>query len=416
MTEQLEQNEGDVADARRRWIAPMWVAAIAVACVGLNLRPGITAVAPVLDQARAQLGVSSTVAGLITTTPLLCFVLLSSRVPKAARRWGLERTVMAAMGVLALGFAVRMLPGIVALFVGMVLIGVGIVGGNILLPTVIKRDYPHQSGGLLAIYTASLFVGPALAAGLTMPIQHAFDLDWRAAISTWGLLVVVGAVSWLPMLRSRAAAPDVATPTPPERVTAAVPGLWRMPLAWAVTLYFAANSLVFYTVSAWLPDILVAGGVSKSVASLALSLTSMVALVPALLVAVLAPRGRHQLWVTVPGATVTGVGLLGMMIAPGTVTLLWVAILGVGIGVTSGIAFSLPVLRARAHGSTAELNGMAQTVGYAMSASGPVLAGFLHDLTGGWTALLAVLVGVAAIQAICGRRAGADAYVDAMAR
>ncbi|MGO3327199.1 CynX/NimT family MFS transporter [Gordonia sp. (in: high G+C Gram-positive bacteria)] len=415
MAEQLIQNETEVAAAGRRWIVPMWVATIAVACVGLNLRPGITAVAPVLDQARADLGVSSTVAGLVTTTPLLCFVVLSSRVPRVARRWGLERTVMAAMGVLALGFAVRMIPGIAALFVGMVLIGVGIVGGNILLPTVIKRDYPRQSGGLMAIYTASLFVGPALAAGLTLPIQHAFDLDWRAAISTWGLLVVVGALSWLPMLRTRGAAPEVAAPTSGERGTAAVPGLWRMPLAWAVTLYFAANSLVFYTVSAWLPEILVAGGVSTSVAGFALSLTSIVALVPALLVAVFAPRRRHQLWVTVPGAVVTGVGLLGMLIVPGTGTLLWVVILGVGIGVTSAMAFSLPVLRARSHGSTAELNGMAQTVGYAMSASGPVLAGLLHDLTGGWTALLAALVAVAAMQAICGRRAGADVHVDATA-
>ncbi|MGP5218197.1 MFS transporter [Arthrobacter rhombi] len=394
--------------ATHRSLVPLWFAAVAVVVVGLNLRPPITAVAPLIGQIQDSLGFSSAIAGLVTSTPLLSFVLLSSQAPRIGRRFGIERTISAALVIILAGTGLRMLPGTGFLFAGMALVGVGITFGNVLLPALIKRDYAGRTGILTGLYTTALFTGPAAAAGLTLPLQRALGLDWSGALALWGILPIIGLVVWMPFLRG---SKQPATGAGHLQTHDGGVSVWRQPLAWAVTLYFAVLSLVFYTANAWLPVILMDAGLPAAEAGNALSIANLAAIIPALISSIAVARHHSQIGGAVAGTLLTVAGIIGVLAAPTGLTLLWMLLLGVGFGIMTGVGFSLPLLRARGGSATAELGAMSQTIGYSMSASGPLLAGVLHDLTGSWTALLWVLLVALIVQLPAGMVAGRSGYV-----
>src|SRR5476649_2617189 len=69
--------------------------------VGLNLRPALSGVAPLLREIRGQLDLSTAYGGLLTTAPVLCLGLFGPVAPRLARRFGIETTVFATMILLA---------------------------------------------------------------------------------------------------------------------------------------------------------------------------------------------------------------------------------------------------------------------------------------------------------------------------
>jgi CP family cyanate transporter-like MFS transporter len=387
------------------------LAVLGVLFVGLTLRPAITAIAPVLADIKVSEGLNSAAAGMLTTVPLLCFVAFSTLAPKFGARLGYSRTILAALVLLIVGFLVRYIPGLVTLYVGTAIIGIAITFGNVLIPAYIKQRYAGKTGVLTGVYTISLYLGPALAAGLTFPLRDAFGHNWRAAVTFWGSLVVIGIISWLPHLRSSSLSASVQGSG--RDSTSRTVSLWKQPLAWAVTGYFAILSVLFYTISAWLPTILVDHGLKPVESSGMLSLVNIAAIPCALAVSIIVFRTRRQVWATTTGSTLLGVGLIGLLLSPTHDTAVWVVIFGLGHGTATGIAYSLPLLRARDARGTAELGGMSQTAGYALSAIGPVGAGVLHDLTGGWTVLIAVLIVLVAAQLISGLVAGRPDVVNA---
>ena len=385
----------------------LWLAVLAVLFVGLNLRPAITSVAFVAPDIHAELGLGSTLTGLLTTTPLLAFVALSSRAPTWGRRQGLARMILLALGLLIVGFCLRLIPATPVLFAGMAVIGVAITIGNVLLPTYIKARYPDHSGVLMGIYTVSLYAGPTLAAAGTVPLAHAFG-SWKLALFIWVILALIAIPLWLPHVSAK---PLRAQAQQAPRNAA----LWRNPLAWAVTVYFAVLSVTFYTVSAWLPTILLDRGLSLESGSAMLMWINATAAIFALVVSVLVHRTRSQVWATVSGSVLLGAGLAGLAFAPVNTALIFALLFGIGNGVATGIAFSLALLRSANAQSTAALGAMSQTAGYALSSIGPVGAGMLHDLTESWQAVLILLIVLISTQALAGLWAGRNQQVDVLA-
>lgn len=383
-------------------------AILAVLLVGLNLRPAITSLAPVIGLIEADQNLSSAAAGLLTSIPLISFVILSTSAPRFGRRHGFGRAIEISLFVLIFGFLLRLLPGTMVLYLSMAVVGIAITVGNVLLPAYIKQEYPQNTGPLSAVYTASLFIGPALAAAGTIPLTELFG-SWRMAIASWGLLAIVALPVWLPHVRSSS---GTGGNTAKANASAQPIRLWRSGLAWCVTFYFAVLSLLFYTTSAWLPTILADAGQDIEVASRMLSVVNIVAIPFTLAVALAVHKVKRQVWATVGGAVFVILGLLGILYSPDQYSLLWITLLGIGLGVEAGIGFSLPILRAASPLWTASLAGMSQTVGYSFSALGPVGAGALHDFTGGWNAVLTVMIVLIAIQSLFGIVAGSNRHVD----
>ncbi|HEX8259252.1 MAG TPA: MFS transporter [Rubrobacteraceae bacterium] len=379
---------------------------LAIVLLAANLRPALTSVAPLIGQIRTDTGVSNGVAGLLTGLPLLAFAVLSPIAPRLARRFDMERVLLASLLVLAVGILLRSAGVVAALFLGTAILGAAIAVGNVLLPSLVKREFPERTGLMTSTYTTALAVSAAIAAGASFPIAYQVDIGWRGSLALWALLALVAAVAWFPQIRS--ADPANASTGTSRGVT----GLWGSVLAWQVTLFMGLQSLGYYVVLTWLPEILQEEvGVSASQAGWMLALAQVV-VIPAMFIApVLADRRPSQYSVVVVAVTLTGVGTLGLLVAASTATVLWIVLLGLGQGACFSLALTFFALRAPDSAHAAALSGMAQSIGYLLAAGGPFLFGLLRDATHAWTAPLTLLVAVTVCLLITGLGAARDAHV-----
>ncbi|MDN5859249.1 MAG: MFS transporter [Pseudonocardia sp.] len=386
-----------------RAAAPWWVAATIV-LVALNLRPSVVGVGPVLAEVVADEALSATAAGVLTALPVLCFGVLAPVAPRLARRLGIERSLLVAMLVLVVGCAVRALPGAVALFGGTVLIGAAIASGNVLMPALVKRDFAHRTGMMTAAYSTSIALGGALGAAATVPLAHGLGLGWRAALGTWGLWALAAALCWLPQLR-RVARPN----GPGPHAT----GLYRSAVAWQVTAFMGLQSLGFYATTSWLPAVFVDRGFPAVTAGVLVATMAMSGIVGGMAAPVLAARSARQGGLAVGITGTVALGLAGVLV-PGAEAIACV-VLGVGQGAALGLSMTLMTVRAPDSAHAAQLSGMAQSIGYTMAAAGPFAVGALHDLTGGWTVPLLVLLALLVPQALTGALAGRARHVGVTA-
>ncbi|MCK0176979.1 MFS transporter [Mycolicibacterium sp. F2034L] len=348
--------------------------------VAANLRPAVVGVAPLVGEIKATMGWSSAVAGLLTTLPVLVFGLVAPLAPRAAARFGIERTVLVSLVVLAAGAAVRYVPDPVALFGGSALVGAGIGICNVVLPSLIKRDFAHRSGLMTGLYSMTLSGGAAVAAGVTIPVNDALHGNWRLTLASWAFFALVATVAWLPMLR-RIHRLEVGPKLEP---------LWRNGIAWAITIFMAAQSLIFYTFTAWLPDYLIERGMSAAGAGAVLASGQVAALLMSLAAPIVAGRYADQRPVTFLALLATAVGFVGLL-ATESVPTLWVMCVMAGPGASISLALLFMVLRSTSTAQTGQVSGMSQSVGYLLAAIGPVAIGALHDLTGSWTIAMAAL-------------------------
>jgi CP family cyanate transporter-like MFS transporter len=369
-----------------------------IVLVAANLRPALTSVAPLIGEIRADAGLSNGVAGLLTTLPLLAFGVLSPVAPRLARRFGMERVLLASLLVLAAGILLRSAGQMAALFLGSAILGAAIAVGNVLLPGLVKRDFPERAGLMTSVYSTALAVSATLAAGVSLPIaQHA---GWRGSLALWFLPALVAAVAWVPRLRDD---------RHDDAAAYRVGGLWRSSLAWQVTLFMGLQSLAYYVTLTWLPEILRSGGMSASRAGWMLALAQAVAIVSMFLAPIIAGRRPSQRGVVVVAAALNGAGILGLMTASGSIV--WIILLGLGQGACFSLALTFFALRAPDPEHSAALSGMAQSVGYLFAAFGPALFGVLRDATHAWKVPLALLFVVVVCLMISGLGAARDAHV-----
>ena len=214
------------------------------------------------------------------------------------------------MCALLAGILFRLVPGAGFLFLGTALAGAAIATANVLVPVIVRRDFPDRTGTAMALYTTSLIGFAALAAGVTVPLADWLGGGWRVGLGVWAVPAALAALAWLPALMRRDAATDAPAPRSPV-----VRPLLRRPLAWWVTLFFALQSGGFYATLAWLPDIFRSHGASESHAGFLLSLTMVVGLTTAATMPCLATRGA----ISAGGRRLLGliaVGLAGILVAP----------------------------------------------------------------------------------------------------
>jgi CP family cyanate transporter-like MFS transporter len=377
----------------------------AITFLSLNLRPALVAVGPLASQIRATTGLTSAATSLLTTLPLICFGVFAMVAPRVGRALGLERAVEFALVLLIAGIALRAAAPTWALFGGSALAGTGIALGNVLLPGLVKRDFHERPGPIMALYSMALNGGATLAAALTVPIGKALNTGWRPTLAFWGVLVVVAAIIWLPeTLRTR-----------PEAAPSAVHvhlRVWRSSLAWAVAGFFGFQSFVFYALTAWLPSLLEAHGMGSSEAGLMLALVGFFGIPASFVVPIHAARHRSQGILVVATASLFLVGLLGLLVAPVAAPVVWTIFLGLGQGAGISLALTLLILRCRTAEASAELSGMAQTVGYLIAALGPLTVGVLHGATGAWTVPVIALIVALGPLLITGLTAAADRTLE----
>jgi CP family cyanate transporter-like MFS transporter len=385
-----------------------------VLLLAMNLRASITAVGPVLGDIRAELGIGGAAASFLVGVPVIAFAAVSPMAPTIARRVGLEWALGGSLLVLAAATALRSVPIPGAIWVGTAVLGGAIAILNVLIPALVKREYPDRVGPMTGIYSAAQGTVAALAAGLAVPIAGLSDAGWRLSLGVWAGLALIGFAVFLPQIRRRhdsaarraAAAADSGAPVTPARVGS----MWTSPLAWSVTLFLGLQSTIYYTVITWWPTIEHDAGVDLATAGAHQFVFQAAGIAGSLTGAWLLHRLRSQSVLGASLAVIAVVGLVGQMVVP-ELALVWVVLLGSSGGASITMALSLFGLRTHNHHQAAALSGMAQSVGYLVAALGPILVGALHDATGSWTVALSFVAVCLVGMFFCGILAGRPRYV-----
>jgi CP family cyanate transporter-like MFS transporter len=373
--------------------------------IAFNLRPVFSSASALLPEITDSFGLSASGTSLLTTLPVLCMGLFSPLAPVLARRIGTERTLLAVAFLLSLGTAARGFGSVPLLFLGTALAGACIAVGNVLLPGLVKRDFPDKAALLTGWYTMALCAGAAGGAGLTIPLQSVLDGSVNAALAVWALPALLVGVLWLPQV--------LATRNIAKRERFAVRGMWRDRLAWNVTLFMGLQSALAYCVFGWLVPILRARGLDGVTAGAIVSVSVMVQAASCLVIPHIAVRGRDQRLINVVLAVLAVVALLGLQFAPLSTVWIWAVLQGIGQGGLIAVALTVIVLRTKDPHAAAQLSGMAQCVGYTLAAIGPLVVGFIRGWTGSfeWSAALFVALGLGV--AVNGWYAGRAVHVEA---
>lgn len=401
---------------------------LALLLVAANLRPAIASVPPLLSLLQSELGLSGAAAGLLTTLPVLCLGAFAPTGAAVARRLGRERALSVALGLVAAGTLLRgAAADPVPLFAGTLLAGAGLAMGGALLPGLVKAYFPGRPGIVTGLYTAALAGGAMAAAAATVPLLDLFGGRWQLALASWSGLALAALAVWIPLMftgTSRPPRPGRPLPSAPgpagaraadprsgaggpvaadPRTGAGGPVAerhrlpWHSGTAWRVSLYMGGQSLLYYSALTWLAPRYTDLGWSKAGAGLLLALFSAVQVGSAVAVPTLSDRtGNRRPWIALCAGLATAVLAL-LALAPLAAPVLWAALLGLAVGGQFALALSLLVDLSPSPAAAERLSGMAFLVGYLLAAGGPVLAGALHDATGGFRLPFLVLAGLGAV-------------------
>ncbi|MCR2803220.1 CynX/NimT family MFS transporter [Paenibacillus soyae] len=382
---------------------------LGIVLVSLILRAPITAVGPIIDQIKQTLGLTAAMTGLLTTLPLLAFAAVSPIAPRLARRMGMEFSLLGSSVLLAAAIVVRSLPSTAALFIGTALMGAAIAVGNVLLPSLVKRDFPNKVGLMTGVYTVAMNLGAAIGSGISVPLTEGMGFSWQATLAATAAIAFIAAVAWLPLVRQASFSANRVEVSGAKGNAAGK--LWRSPLAWIVSLFLALQSFCFYVNVTWIPLILTDKGLSHADAGWMLSLMQLIGMPATFVIPILAGKRRSQRGLALLTSSLIAVGYLILLVGGKELAALSMVVLGLGVGGGFGLALMLFALRTEGSGQAAELSGMAQAVGYLVAASGPLLVGWIHDWTGGWSLPLGVVLAVSAVYGLLGWTAGADRKV-----
>ncbi|MCK9535470.1 MAG: MFS transporter [Pseudomonas sp.] len=364
--------------------------------VGLNLRPALSSLAPLLPRIESEGELSVLTLSLLTTLPVLCLGLFAPCAPWLARRLGIERSLALGLIILSAGLALRGLSSATTLFTGTLMIGaaIGILGT--LLPALVKRELADSADLMTGVYTMALCLGGALGAGLSIPLADALG-SWSLSLMSWASFALTALIAWWWIMPQPAAEQQHTASSGHARA------LLGQPLAWQVMLFMGSQSSLAYIVFGWLPTLLVRQGYSESQAGWLMSASILIQLISAIAAPWLARMSRDQRPALMVVLSLVGIGLCMLLLGPASLSWPGAMLLGLGQGGSFSLALTLIVLRSGNAKIAGELSALVQGGGYTLAAMGPLVVGLMIDAqisTQGITWVLLTILAFAAFMAL----------------
>jgi len=398
------RSSGQAAVPSGRPVASTILLVVTTLIVAANLRPAITSVGSAIGLIADGTGLSEGELGVLGALPLLAFAVVSPLVHRVSRRLGIELTVLIALLVLIAGTVVRSLPGAgPTLWLGSVILGAAIAVCNVLMPAIVKRDFPLTVSFMTGAYTSVISGFAALASGLSVPLGELGG--WQLAIGAWAGLSALSALVWTVRVRGAGRPERGASIAPSARG----PSMWASAVAWYVTAFMGLQSMAFYLIITWLPTIEASYGVPPAVAGWHLFAFQLTGIVAGLGVTAFMRRRQDQRLVGAVVSIVMIVAMSGVLLAPSWM-LMWVVLAGLSSGSAIVVALTLVSLRSRTVHDAGRLSGMVQGVGYLLAALGPVGSGLLYEWTGLWSLPVIALIAISVLQGLVALLAGRDRY------
>lgn len=372
---------------------------IGVLLVAANLRAPVTGIAPMIDLISQSFQLSATQAGLLTTLPLIAFALFAPPSSYLAKKLGLEYAIFVALVFIASGLIFRSLGSVSTLFIGTALIGIGVSIGNVLLPIVVKRDFPMKVAILTSSYVLAMGIASGVASAFSIPLANDYQLGWQGALAVLSGLTVIAMIFWAPQLRHNS------KPSAVNNTDVKPTNLWNKALAWQVSLYLGLGSYFTYTIIAWLPSILVQTGFSSEEAGVVHGVFQIGTALPGIFIIPLMAKLHDQRLSAFSICFIAGVCSIGLLYLP-QFSYIWSFLLGLCSGAWFILGLSFISLRTSSPLQATSLSGMAQFIGYSLAAIGPMLAGYLHSIQNGWNEVILMIVIVCICSGVIGLLSG----------
>lgn len=380
---------------------------LGIIAVAFNLRPAITSVGPLVSMIREDIGISNAAAGLLTTFPLLAFAVISPFAPKIAHKIGQETSVFLGLIFITIGIVIRTIEFVFTIYTGTLFIGAGIALCNVILPGIVKKHFPGKIGLMTGVYTLSMAVCAGIAPGLSVPLAEKYNLGWSMSLAIWIFLAFFAIMIWLPQIRKNNAKMNTV-----KRKEPFFSSIWSSSIAWQVTFFMGLQSMVYFSLFAWLPEILVQQGISSATAGWMLTLMQFSGLPANFLIPIVADRMANQKGIALGIGLLCLTGLIGMLNG-GSYFIIITSIVFVGASLGAALSHSLTLIGLRSENSSqaADLSGMAQSVGYILASIGPFLLGYMYDMFNNWNYPILLLAIVAILITISGVGAGRNQFV-----
>ncbi|GAA3793753.1 CynX/NimT family MFS transporter [Streptomyces coacervatus] len=387
---------------------------IGIVLSALNLRPAITSLGALLEDVRDGLGMSGSMAGLLTSVPPLCFAVFGVTAPRLARRFGAGAVVCAGMVAITAGLLIRPYAGGTAGFLAASALALmGIAVSNVLMPVIVKRWFPDRVGSMTGLYSMALALGTASAAAATVPMTEALGGSWQSGLTVWAALAAAAVLPWIPFVRQRGAGPAGQLPGRQEhaRVEASALRITRSRTAWALAVFFGLQATAAYITMGWMAQIFRDAGVPASTAGLLLAVTMVMGVPLAFVIPRVATRLPHQGPIVLVLGACGLAGYAGLYLAPAAGAWAWALLLGVA-NCAFPLALTMVGMRARTGAGVAQLSAFAQSTGYLISIPGPLLVGVLYQHSGGWGLPIALMAALMVPQMVVGVLAGRNRTVE----
>ncbi len=367
--------------------------------IAANLRAPFTSIAPVLDQVISHFALTVSQAGFLTTLPLIAFAVISPMAVTLAKKQGLEHALFIALALIMLGITARLVNSSAMLFIGTGIIGVGIAIANVLLPSLIKRDFATRVALMTSCYVLTMGMASGGFSALVFPLSQLNDMGWQVALGSTAIITLISLIVWLAQLGKHTKLINIAQPASSSK------NVWHYLLAWQITLMLGLNSFLNYIMIAWLPNILTDTGHSAIQAGAYHGAFQLATALPGLILIPLLATLRDQRALSFLLAFLSSVSALGLLYLS-DFALLWTLMLGFSNGACFILGLSFIALRTNESQQAASLSGMSQSVGYLLAAVGPIIAGALHTVTGSWNASLWLCAIAGILCALCGLASG----------
>jgi CP family cyanate transporter-like MFS transporter len=363
---------------------------LALVLAAINLRPGITSLAPLIERIATELALSRSLISLTTALPVLLMGLLAPFAPRLALRLGLERTIGLCMAVIAAALLLRVFAHATVILIGSaVLLGAAIAVAGPLLSGFIKRHFAGRMGSVVGWYSLSMAIGGAAGAVLTVPATQWLGGDWTRGLAVWALPALLGLLLWLCL------------PNRTEDDTEVAGGLpWRQPRAWMISAFFALQAGLFYALATWAVARYQEVGLSVLHSNSLFSVSMLMGLPSSFLLPWLAQRFHNRYVLLMGCGLLSSISLMMITFLPTVLPELWAVTIGFGLGGSFALSLVLPLYEAGSPLAVSRWTAMMLFMGYSLAFLTPVLTGLARDLAGNYQLPFMVLTGLALLMTL----------------
>lgn len=373
--------------------------------ISFNLRAPITAVGSVVEMIKAEYMLSNGMAGFITTLPLLAFAIISPFVSKLSQKLGYGKAMALGLIFILIGELVRSYTNVLGLFIGTCILGIGIAIGNVLIPSIIKLKFSEKVGMMTSIYTSGMCIFAAVGAGVSIPLAKGLNLGWKNSLASWFVLTVITLLIWFPQFKTNKNINvyNIATGSTSSK------SIWKSPIAWWVTLFMGTQSLLFYSLVAWLPTIIVSKGMMDSFAGTMALAFQLTAIPATLIIPILCDKFKNQRGL-VSITCLLYISGMSLFLFSQTQMFILLSVVLMALGMGGSISLSIAFISLRSPNSkrASELSGMSQSAGYLLAAVGPILMGIIYDTFKSWSLPIIIFGGLIILLGFFGWFAGND--------